>query len=628
MASTFGLRLRSLSLQPCMANWFGNLAGLWAGLLLIPLLLLYMMRHRPVRRRVPSLRLWVGAVQAQVATSPFQRLRRSLSLLLMILALLAMVLALAGLRIPDAKRRGLPVTIVLDVTASMAARYENGTRMEAARRLALRAIEASGADRVTLLAWDGTLRPLAQSDAPPGTAADALDAVQAGHKAADDAALYRAMAQLASGTQQPIVLIGDRDPATDDVAFLQAGAPLLNAAIVSASLHDPAPGQMELTLGLELFGARSTQRATIALERLIEDSPELVDARDILLEPGQRVAAVFPISQPGLYRGVLRGTDALAADDTAWARCVPLPVLPVAIGDGVPSPVTRAVEAIAGGMGSVRIAGPSPDAAHISATVRGIRTRLPVACVGPGASPPGVEFADAVDASATPARPSPGTLWRGAGLPDIAVQTAWPITFRGTIQPVLEVDGGTAIALCRRDNGLDDLVLGLPLEGEGAGNLAEQPAWLVLWANWFEYVRGLIDPLPRGGFSTRDIVRVPALDGRETFEVIAPDGSTQNVQPGAGLPTHLPGVYRVNGLDAPVPLLGASLLDAAESDLAVTQGADNDATMAALQEGRLAGGTGPLELAPWLAMAGAFLLITEWALYRRRFPRRAPAGQS
>ena len=91
-----------------MNAFFASPAALWLGLLIGPLLLLYMLRHKPVRKRMPSIVLWVGVAQAQIATSPFQRLRRSLSLLLMLLALIALVLALSGFRIPGGEQRGVP----------------------------------------------------------------------------------------------------------------------------------------------------------------------------------------------------------------------------------------------------------------------------------------------------------------------------------------------------------------------------------------------------------------------------------------------------------------------------------------------------------------------------------------
>jgi hypothetical protein len=186
---------------------------------------------------------------------------------------------------------------------------------------------------------------------------------------------------------------------------------------------------------------------------------------------------------------------------------------------------------------------------------------------------------------------------------------------------VLEVDGGAAIALCERENGLRDLAIGLQLEGDGSSTFADLPAFVIFWANWFDYVRELVDPLPRGALTTRDTLRVPALDGRRRFAITPPQGDATLIDPGAGYALPAPGVYRVRDLETDVPLLGVSMLDAQESDLTVGEAADNEAALATIAQGAEAGERGALDLAPWLALLGAALLVTEWALFRRRFPR-------
>ncbi len=612
-----------------MGDWFANPGGVWAAALLGPLLLLYMLRHRPVRRRVPSTLLWKGVAQAQVSTSPFQRLRRSLSLLLMVAALAALTFAVAGLRIPGGRTKGLPLTVIVDTTASMGASDGARTRLATARELAAQVITAAGDAEVTLLSWDGTLKPASPPRSTPDAARSALDTLAVSPHGADAGGVARALGQLAREQSSTVVFIGDRDPGTGDgVVFLQAGRVVPNFAIVTAGLREPSPGTLEINFGVEAFGTDSTTRATLALERHTGSDNDLVDARDVALEPSKRVAVIFTVDRAGLYRGVLRVSDALSVDDEAWVRCVPLPVLRVAPDASVPEPVLRALSAIEQGIGSIRVGQPAPDAAYVLAGAEsgGARTRLPAAYIGPGAAPPDAAYGAKIDASGTLARPLPGPLWRGAGTPDVLVRAAWPIEHNSLMRPVLEVDGGTAIALCERKNGLRDLVIGMPLGGEEAGTFIDQPAFVIFWANWFDYVRELVDPLPRGALSTRDTLRVHELEGRSAFRVIAPDDRETELEPGTGIALRRTGVYRFSGLDAEVPLAGASLLDPEESSLAVSGETDNESGLALVAEGAGKGGEAALELAPWLALIGAALLLTEWALFRRRFPRRNSAS--
>ena len=609
-----------------MADWFSNPAGFWALTLLAPLLLLYMLRHRPVRRRVPSVLLWAGVAEAQVSTSPFQRLRKSVSLFLMVAALLAMLLALAGFRIPQGSPQGLPITIVLDITAGMGAREDGRTRLELARELAQDVIDAAGNSRVSLLSWDGSLRPLAPAESSAAAASSALDTLQVSARGADSAGLSRALKQLAGDGGRHVVMIGDQDPGNEgNVRFLLVGSNRPNAAIVTAGVNEPTSGRIEITFGIELYGADQPQRVTVALERSIGDGTELVDARDETLAPGRRVASTFTVRDAGLYRGVLRINDALGTDDSAWLRATLLPVLPVYVSTDAPEPVRRALSAIEQGMRTIRIAGSAEGAAAVltGREGAGAQPRLPAAFLGPIAAPPGVSFGAETDASGTPARPLPAILWRGAGTPGVIARQVWPITFDGLMRPVLEVDGGPAVALCERDNGLRDLVIGMALTPDG-GTFQDQPAFVIFWANWFDYVRGLLDPLPRGALTTRDTLRVPALDGRDRFYLTGPGSDRETeLAPGAGHGLQAPGIYRTRGLQTSVADFGVSLLDATESDLAVTANIDNDAVMEWISQGADAGERGALDLGPWLALIAAALLVIEWLLFRRRFPRRA-----
>lgn len=604
-----------------MTDFFANPAGLWAASLLAPLLLLYMLRHRPVRRRVPSVVLWQGAVQAQVSTSPFQMLRKSLSLFLMIAALLFLTAALAGARIPGATRHGVPLTIVVDVGARMAALDGAESRMKAAQSLARRAIDESAAARVSVLSYDGAVHPVCPADSPPGVAIAALERLTPSHRGTDSAGLARVVEQLAAGGDRNVIVISDRDPgATENSRFLQVGAASLNLAIVSAGVTEPTLGRVEVSFGIELFGASAAQRVTVALEREADGRLELVDARDETLTPGRRIASVFTVSQAGLYRGVLRVDDPFALDNSAWVRVTTLPVLPVQLDDSAPEPVRRALAAIERGMGIIRLDGSGDSAAAVLAGAgsAGAQPRLPAVFIVPS-HPPRGGFGDEVMPAQT-ARPLPSFLWRGAGNPAIIPGRMRPVRYDGLLRPALEVDEGAAIALAERDNGLRDLVIGMPLT-PGEGTFADQPSFIIFWANWFDYVRGLLDPLPRGALSTRDALRVPPLADRGAYTVAAPGGASTRVSPGGGFALSSEGVYRTSELETAVPSIGASLLDAQESDLAVTAGADNDAAMAWVRDGALHGERDALNLAPWLALLAAALLLTEWLLYRRRFPR-------
>jgi len=617
---------------------FSSPSLLWLGLLIGPLLLLYMLRHKPVRKRVPSVVLWTGIAQSQIATSPFQRLRRSLSLLLMLLALVALVLALAGFRIPGGEQRGVPLTLVIDVTASMAAAEPGGTRLQLARARAEEVLDAAGNSDVSLFAWDGNLRALAPADVEPSVALAALEDLAAVEYGAPDNTLARALTQLAEQSQRRVVLVSDHSPGdVPGVLFVPAGAARLNAGIVSASLSEVTSTQVDLFFGIDLSGADKPMRVPMVLERVnVDGVADLVDARDVELSPGRRTSVTFSGVEPGLYAGRIKLDDGFELDNVAWLRFSSLPVQDVAITGAVPPALQKALLAIQDAMGVIRLV-PSGSEDRLAtsyifsdAASSGAEPRLPAAYLAPDAAPPGVSFGPAADVPDAATRPASSFLWRGAGTPDLRVPSAHEPRSSRYLRPVLEAGNGPAIALVARDNELQDLLIAFPLD-ETATGFTGKLAFVIFWANWFDYVRRCREPLPRGPISTRETVRVRPLDGRGDFSFGRADSeSRQQGAPGRALHFEATGVYRFEGLsDTDLPLAGLSLLDPDESNLALAGPAwDADAMRTWMNEFEGEGERRDLDLRPWLALLAAALLLFEWFWFRRKFPTRSEAEHS
>ncbi|MBX3474720.1 MAG: BatA domain-containing protein [Planctomycetes bacterium] len=609
---------------------FANPAALWAALLVAPLLLLFMLRHRPVKKRIPSIVLWQGAAQMQVATSPFQRLRNSISLLLLLAALVALVLALAGLRIPGARAAGTPIVLVVDITAGMQAVRLGESRLETARNRALELLDSAGNAPVTLLAWDGSLRPASPALGTVARARDGLNALEAVDYGADDAMLLRALARLAEEPgQRRIVLASDHSPGTlpPGVLLLPCGPPLANSGIVAAALTEVTSSQQELFFALEHFGP-SPARVAVRIERMTSPTQaELVDARDLLLTPGERASVTLPVRLPGLYRATLAG-DAFALDDTAYVRFSRLPVQDVALDGPVPTPLRKAVAAMETANGTVRLidaAAAGPDTMFVFAhQPAGASPRLPCVYLLPAGTPDGVSVQAALPAADSPARPARHPLWRGAGVPDIRVPNVIPVVTDRLLLPLMETGPGPALALLRRpdDSRLDDLLVCFPLDDEATG-FAAKLAFVVFWENWFDAGRRLRDPLPRGALSTQDSTEIPALAGRAAFRYGDwESAATEEASPGRSLRLERAGGYRFEGLEGADPeLIGVSLLDAAESNLmqAPTEEFDADLLATLLAEADTGGQRGDLSLAPWLALLAAGLVLAEWVLFRRRY---------
>ena len=94
---------------------------------LVPLLLLlWILRLRRARVRVPAAWLWVEATDDLRAEIPFKRLRWSVLLLLQCIALALLILAAARPRVTTNDGRGGRTVLLIDVSASMHTRDDPG----------------------------------------------------------------------------------------------------------------------------------------------------------------------------------------------------------------------------------------------------------------------------------------------------------------------------------------------------------------------------------------------------------------------------------------------------------------------------------------------------------------------
>lgn len=100
-------------------RWFLNPYWALLGLLLVPLVLLYLLRQKRPNERVSSTLLWSKALADLRASQPFQRFRRSLLLLLQIVALAALVLALMRPVLQGQARQATAGVLVISAGASM-----------------------------------------------------------------------------------------------------------------------------------------------------------------------------------------------------------------------------------------------------------------------------------------------------------------------------------------------------------------------------------------------------------------------------------------------------------------------------------------------------------------------------
>lgn len=364
----------------------------WLALILLctlvpALLLLWILRLRRARVRVPAAWLWLEGTEDLRAEIPFKRLRWSVLLLLQCIALALLILAAARPRVTTNDGRGGRTVLLIDVSASMHTRDDPGgdrrfeQAIDAARAavdrlhpgglldardgrtmiIAVgampRVVQPFTASRQVLLGALQTMEPVDE----PGNLAEALRLAQA-WAAVPDPDVVEAVET--SGDLRLELFsdggLGDLDAALDTLQqtlVLHHVGSLDTAnnaiALVGAERLRDDPAQLRPFVSLMHFGADG---ATVDVRLAIDGVPVAVrrvalpagSESDGVFEPG-RVDVLFPLvqaSDEAIVQAQLVPGDGMPRDDVAWS------IVPSAFGGRVQiagslsSVVLRAIGAI------------------------------------------------------------------------------------------------------------------------------------------------------------------------------------------------------------------------------------------------------------------------------------------
>ncbi|MEZ0264733.1 MAG: VWA domain-containing protein, partial [Phycisphaerae bacterium] len=169
-------------------NWFPTFLSGWtaiiAAAIAVPaLLVLYFLKLRRREMVVSSTILWRKAVQDLQVNSPFQKLRKNLLLLLQMLLLLILCLALSRPVVNASQKPGKLTVILIDRSASMAAKDagEDGkiARLAEAKRLAKDLVASMGRDdHACVIAFDEGAETLAPLTSDQARLRGAIDSIQ------------------------------------------------------------------------------------------------------------------------------------------------------------------------------------------------------------------------------------------------------------------------------------------------------------------------------------------------------------------------------------------------------------------------------------------------------------------
>ncbi len=332
-------------------------AGLWLLGLIAPLVLLYVLKIRRQRLKVPSTWLWASAQRDLLAKSPFKKLVVQVPLILQLLALILLALALGRPATRGGAITGDHVALVIDTSASMSARGQDGkTRMAAARQAAHNVIRSLGPGADAMIVDAGHNALVAS---PLDRDARRLDAAVDNLKARDvEGNLGRALA-LASDRlrqlpgQKRIVVVTDGALAHPDalasaslpIDVIRVGSPIDNVALVRIDVRsgqDPATHHEQVqAFGLVENFAKTKKSVFVTLRQRNVSEP--LASRRLALSPGERAPVVLSFEPAPSDAGTglvmqLSPDDAMSVDDRAYARVPAGRKIPVVMAPAGASP--------------------------------------------------------------------------------------------------------------------------------------------------------------------------------------------------------------------------------------------------------------------------------------------------
>ncbi|MBN2146093.1 MAG: BatA and WFA domain-containing protein [Anaerolineales bacterium] len=311
------------------------------GLIALPILLLYMLKLRRRQVEVSSTLLWQALLRDRQANTPWQRLRRSLLLLLQLLILAALILALARPAIPSPSVAAGSVIILLDASASMNTIDVSPSRFESARSAAHTLVDnLSGDDRMTIILVGRQPLILASSENDKLSLRRAIDSASVTSGKADWQAAFALAASAAAVTSSStkndrvtIVILSDGGlpdeslpPLPGEVRYVSIGVSGENLAISALALRSTGSGA-ELFASISNFG-QAERQAILSLYV----GGALFSAQQVSVPGGESLPVIFTgLSQsPAIYQAQLsdparpnQPLDALSLDDVAYASYQP-----------------------------------------------------------------------------------------------------------------------------------------------------------------------------------------------------------------------------------------------------------------------------------------------------------------
>ncbi|MFL6216926.1 MAG: vWA domain-containing protein [Blastocatellia bacterium] len=607
---------------------FLSASALWWLLLGAIIIFFYLLKLKRKRRVVPSVFLWQRALEEIEANAPFKKLRRSLLLLLQLVALAALVFALAR---PLLQMRSLAsgsTVIIIDSTASMSARDEGaGSRLARAKGLARDMVAGLGGnDRAAVIESSSRVSVRAGLTADHAALNTAINDIQETDAAGNLTDAVRLAEQIARTERDAgIVIISDgaSAPLASDLGlsndsarhvalrFVRVGTRASNVGIVAMNSRSTASSaRQQLFASVANFGDRDQ---SFGVELRIDG--KLADARSLNVNAQNRAALVFDAlpQSGGLAELKINVEDDLAADNVAYAYLPDARRPRIA----VLSDNLFLLQAIAANdaLDARKVNADAPLASFDCVITDGT---VPASVIESGKPLLAINPSDVTGwwhATGSAPRPEITSIDRGHPLnsylnyADVHVEAMTQREASSWLRPIVSA-ASDAMIIAGEDRSRRVAMIGFDLTQSDLPLKVEFP---ILLANAMAWLTGRDTPASERTVRTGQPIIIRTTESQAAIDLPSGDGQTVAAHDGtiAFADTLRAGLYQVK--DAPP--FAASLLSEAESNTAPS---DAIKTRTGEVSGQVETFKTEREAWRWLALAALVMLSFEWWVYHRR----------
>ena len=315
---------------------FDNPGALWLLTLILPLLLLYLLKRKRREILVPSTLLWKKAVEDARASTPFQKLRSSLLLLLQVLILVLLTAILSRPHFLQTSQSSMQWILAIDSSASMSSTDEKPDRFNIAKEKLLDALkEIPTNDEVMLMNFSSStsiIQPFTRNHSIVRTK---LVELHAEDVAGDWQQLAQILEPLYRQKPAPRILIASDfanfpENLKQELHFdpLYSGKSGENVAITRAALEPlpENPKNQALFYEIKNFGKEGR-----SIDVEIRLNSEVMDAYQARLEPSQAInrSAELIIEAPAEIKILVQPEDAFRLDNDFVLNVVPQEKIPL-----------------------------------------------------------------------------------------------------------------------------------------------------------------------------------------------------------------------------------------------------------------------------------------------------------